>query len=70
MKEADVSCVSIKPEYGFVGTPVIDIPSSTLFIVAWLLEGPGVFVHRWGTLAALWKLSGRRMLPGKLTHAC
>jgi hypothetical protein len=65
MTEADVGCVSITPEYGFVGTPVIDLPSSTLFIVAWLLEGPGVFVHRWSAAAALLHgVHGKHMHPG------
>jgi len=44
---ADLSCSDILPEYGITGTPVIDLSTSTLYVVAETLENSGAsFVKR------------------------
>ena len=56
---ADVGCYSLQPQIGIVSTPVIDLPSNTLYADVLRIES-GVIVHRWG-----W-LRGKRCLFGGL----
>jgi hypothetical protein len=58
--ENDLSCSNIKPEVGITGTPVIDLTSNTLYVVAKTKEN-GVFFQR---LHALDITSGAEKFDG------
>ncbi len=61
----DVHCQSISPEFGITGTPVIDLASRTLYVVAATHEGPDL-VYR---LHALDITSGNEKQPAMRIQA-